>query len=186
MVDAIVEAAARILESEGIGACTTNAIAARAGVSIGSLYQYFPSVEAILCDLTRRERARFAGRLERAAEAVAGMELGAAVAELVAVAVEQQLDRPELARVLDFIEPGLGLDEETMAMSGEIGALVERVLRERNVARSEQAARDLAALGKGMIDAAGMAGERAHGPLRARVIAASLGYLERMEALGAD
>ncbi|MBR8500820.1 TetR/AcrR family transcriptional regulator, partial [Burkholderia cenocepacia] len=41
-VDAIVEAAARILERDGFDGYTTNAVAALAGVSIGSLYQYFP------------------------------------------------------------------------------------------------------------------------------------------------
>ena len=46
--DAIVEAAARILEADGMGGFNTNAIAARAGVSIGSLYQYFPAKDAIL------------------------------------------------------------------------------------------------------------------------------------------
>lgn len=48
LVDAIVEAAARILVQQGRDALTTNAVALRAGVSIGSLYQYFPNREAIL------------------------------------------------------------------------------------------------------------------------------------------
>ena len=46
-VAAILEAAARILETEGFDAYSTNAVAARAGVSIGSLYQYFPGKDAI-------------------------------------------------------------------------------------------------------------------------------------------
>jgi AcrR family transcriptional regulator len=48
LVEAIVEAAAKVLAQQGRDAVTTNAIAIRAGVSIGSLYQYFPNVEAIL------------------------------------------------------------------------------------------------------------------------------------------
>ena len=40
---AIIEAAARILETQGLDGLTTNHIAATAGVSIGSLYQYFPN-----------------------------------------------------------------------------------------------------------------------------------------------
>ncbi|HKN16758.1 MAG TPA: TetR/AcrR family transcriptional regulator [Candidatus Sulfotelmatobacter sp.] len=51
-VEAILEAAARILDRQGWGRFTTNAVADAAGVSIGSLYQYFPNklalVEAIL------------------------------------------------------------------------------------------------------------------------------------------
>ncbi len=49
------EAAIRILEEEGLEALSTNAIAARAGVSIGTLYQYFPNREALLEALVRRE-----------------------------------------------------------------------------------------------------------------------------------
>jgi AcrR family transcriptional regulator len=55
-VDAILEAAARILESDGLDALTTNAVADRAGVSVGSLYQYFPGKTALLAELIRRER----------------------------------------------------------------------------------------------------------------------------------
>ena len=48
MVDTILEAAARVLAEEGLGRATTNRIAEVAGVSIGSLYQYFPNKLAIV------------------------------------------------------------------------------------------------------------------------------------------
>lgn len=47
-VDAILEATARILETHGLAGLTTNKVAARAGVSIGSLYEYFDSKEALV------------------------------------------------------------------------------------------------------------------------------------------
>jgi AcrR family transcriptional regulator len=53
-VEAIVEAAAHLLASRGWAASTTNHIAARAGVSIGSLYKYFPNKPAILAEVARR------------------------------------------------------------------------------------------------------------------------------------
>jgi AcrR family transcriptional regulator len=53
--DAILEAAAQILERHGPDGLTTNDVAERAGVSIGSLYQYFPDKEAILVAAARRE-----------------------------------------------------------------------------------------------------------------------------------
>ena len=56
--EAIVEAAARILAEEGPTRLTTNRIAARAGVSVGSLYQYFPDRAAIVRALWERELAR--------------------------------------------------------------------------------------------------------------------------------
>ena len=50
-VGVILEASARILESGGIRGFNTNAIAAKAGVSIGSLYQYFPNKDSIVLAL---------------------------------------------------------------------------------------------------------------------------------------
>src|SRR5260370_6291372 len=51
----ILEATAQILEAGGLPAFTTNAVAERAGVSIGTLYQYFADKNAILLALVRQE-----------------------------------------------------------------------------------------------------------------------------------
>jgi AcrR family transcriptional regulator len=56
-VEAILQAAAQIFELHGYAAGTTNRIAERAGVSIGSLYQYFPNKDAILLALVHRHIA---------------------------------------------------------------------------------------------------------------------------------
>lgn len=56
-MDAIVEAAAQVFERYGYAAGSTNRIAERAGVSIGSVYQYFPNKDAILVALARRHLA---------------------------------------------------------------------------------------------------------------------------------
>ena len=55
--EAILQAAARIIEADGEApqAFNTNRIAAVAGVSVGTLYQYFPDKQAILVALARRE-----------------------------------------------------------------------------------------------------------------------------------
>ena len=54
-VTAILDAAARILTETGYATASTNRIAERAGVSIGSLYEYFPGKEAVFGELRRRE-----------------------------------------------------------------------------------------------------------------------------------
>lgn len=62
-VDALVEAAAQVFERHGYAAGTTNRIAERAGVSIGSLYQYFPNKDALLFALVERHVAEGAALL---------------------------------------------------------------------------------------------------------------------------
>jgi|SRR5665213_603504 len=56
-VEAILQAAAQVFERHGYAAGTTNRIAERAGVSIGSVYQYFPNKDAILVALARQHIA---------------------------------------------------------------------------------------------------------------------------------
>lgn len=56
-VDAVLEAAAQVLQKEGEAGFTTNRVAERAGFGIGTLYQYFPNKESIIAALAERERA---------------------------------------------------------------------------------------------------------------------------------
>ena len=62
-VRAILEAAARIFEQVGVDAATTDRIAERAGISVGSLYQYFPNKDAILVALAHCHLLETAGAL---------------------------------------------------------------------------------------------------------------------------
>jgi AcrR family transcriptional regulator len=57
-VDAILGAAVQLIRRDGVGAWTTNHVAERAGVSVGSLYQYFPSKESLLTALYLHRRTR--------------------------------------------------------------------------------------------------------------------------------
>lgn len=52
--DSLLDATARILEERGYEGLTTNHVAVRAGVAIGSLYEYFPNKETLVAELTRR------------------------------------------------------------------------------------------------------------------------------------
>jgi AcrR family transcriptional regulator len=62
-VEAIIEAAAQVLETAGEAGFNTNAVAERAGVSIGALYRYFPDKQAVLVALAERERDAFEASL---------------------------------------------------------------------------------------------------------------------------
>ncbi len=57
-IEMIFKATAQIIEEQGDAALSTNKIAAKAGFSVGTLYQYFPTKEAILLAMITRARAR--------------------------------------------------------------------------------------------------------------------------------
>ncbi|WP_249198696.1 TetR/AcrR family transcriptional regulator, partial [Gluconobacter cerinus] len=100
-VEAIVEAAARIFEVKGFEGYTTNAIAQKAGVSIGSLYQYFPNKDAITLALIAREANLLEAEIMQASIIERWEE---ALDAMVLAGVRHQLRRPVLARVLDVEE----------------------------------------------------------------------------------
>src|SRR5580658_1601853 len=65
LVADILEAASRVLVRDGAYHFTTARVAEAAGVSVGSLYQYFPNKEAILFQLQADEWRQTMGQLER-------------------------------------------------------------------------------------------------------------------------
>ena len=71
LVDALVEATEQILQSEGVTGVTTARVAEVAGVSIGSLYQYFPGAEALIAAVIERRIARDSEELRPTVEALA-------------------------------------------------------------------------------------------------------------------
>ena len=100
-VAVIVEAAARVLEEKGFEGFNTNAVAERAGVSIGSLYQYFRNKDALIASLIERQAEPFVQVL---ASLPSEEGLQRVLRRVIDVSVCQQLQRPELARLLDFAE----------------------------------------------------------------------------------
>src|SRR6202789_1422879 len=64
-VNAILEAVIGLLKRSGVSAITTNSIAEAAGVSIGSVYQYFPNKRAIFIALHKRHIEPLVGMLQR-------------------------------------------------------------------------------------------------------------------------
>ncbi len=81
-VDAILMAAAHILKEEGVENITTNRIAEVAGVSIGSLYQYFPNKGAVVAALRERHDDYYDEEVHDRIERVAGRSLRPAVSEM--------------------------------------------------------------------------------------------------------
>jgi AcrR family transcriptional regulator len=175
-VACLLEAAAQVLEAQGRAAFNTNAVAERAGVSIGSLYQYFPGKDALLIALMQREKQCFA---EDARAALAQPTGRAALQHLLGAAVRQQLGRAELARLLDIEEEKPEARREVDGQSG-FGALGRAILERADLPRQPDlthAADDVGQLIRALTDAAGRRGELDAAALEKRLAAAVFGYL---------
>jgi AcrR family transcriptional regulator len=100
-VEAILEAAAQVFERHGYAAGTTNRIAERAGVSIGSLYQYFPNKDAILVALVHQHLAEGTAALEPHLERLSrGARFDDVLPDIVHAMVALHALAPGLHRVL--------------------------------------------------------------------------------------
>lgn len=113
-VESILRATAHILRTSGWDACNTNAVAKRAGVSIGSLYQYFPSKEALVAALAEEHATKGLGVLMEAVSAAPRGTLGfqETVRHYIRAMVALHAVDPRLHRVLVEQVPRLkgGLD----------------------------------------------------------------------------
>lgn len=99
-VTAILDATAELLVRDGYAKASTNRIARRAGVSIGSLYHYFDDKDAIVKALVERVVQRQLEALGRSLQASFEMEPEEGVRALVHAALESQKVEAELAHVL--------------------------------------------------------------------------------------
>jgi AcrR family transcriptional regulator len=116
-VDALIEATARILVSEGFDRASTNRIAEQAGVSIGSLYQYFPSKEALVAAVIDRHNQQLRQLVRVALANVAALPIEQAVRKLVATAIDAHRIDPRLHRVLAEQIPRTGRLEKLEAFN---------------------------------------------------------------------
>src|SRR5262252_4486356 len=82
-VDTILEATARVLIKHGYDGLTTNGVAVAAGVSIGSLYQYFPNKEALVAGLIARHGDEMHASVEKELVRVAAMPIKQAVRAMI-------------------------------------------------------------------------------------------------------
>ncbi len=100
MVEVILEAAARILVEAGDSLFNTNAVAARAGVSVGSLYQYFPSKEALISELSLRHADAMNHALRGITGDFSGAPLPILIRKLIDIMCAAHAVEPELHMAL--------------------------------------------------------------------------------------
>ena len=127
-VDALVEATARILVREGFDKASTNRIADVAGVSVGSLYQYFPSKEALVAAVIERHQQKVMQTVRGELAEVFAQPVDNAMRTLVALAVKAHRVDPKLHRVLAEQIPRVGKLEDLATFNRENYTLFRRYL----------------------------------------------------------
>jgi AcrR family transcriptional regulator len=155
--DAIVEAAAQLLAGRGLVGFNTNAVAERAGVSIGSLYQYFANKDALMAALIRRQQTRQAETLSIAVAQGPAATLEGTVRQLVRAAMQHHRDDALLATAIDHEEARLPMQAELDANLYDggrmLGGLLAAHAGETRAVDPETAARTLPALVRAAVDA---------------------------------
>lgn len=149
-----------------------------AGVSIGSLYQYFPSKDALIVELIRRERTKLSIHIVEAIEQNDATDLKEKLKLIIQAAVQHQLSRPQLARTLEFASEIIGKDIEENEHQHELETIISDLFIRSGISHAQLAAQDVIALSKGMINAAGITGESDLNDLQQRVEKAVFGYLD--------
>jgi AcrR family transcriptional regulator len=123
-VAVLIEATERVLTKEGYAAATTNRIAEVAGVSIGTLYHYFPTKEALIEKLVHKMWQEEVMLVESRAALLLEAPIGVAVRELVHAFVEMVQRRETLVRRWYSEVPHLGQLELGLELSDRATRLV--------------------------------------------------------------
>ncbi len=134
-VDAILKATLQVLDEVGLQKVTTTRVAARAGVSVGTLYQYFPDKAALIGALKAADRARILASLTEVARAQRGRPLEAAFRAIIAailaikyakrsyVLALTEVDRAALALIVEVVAPLLPVEQAPMRAAVLVAAL---------------------------------------------------------------
>lgn len=130
-VEVLLTAAARILTSEGFEALTTNRVAAVAGVSIGSLYQYFPNKEVLVRALAERHTHGVRDRVRHHFEEAWDRPLDQVARAVIQGMVEARTHQPRLHQELLRLAPAVGGLAEMHAAEQEAEALLTRFIASR-------------------------------------------------------
>jgi AcrR family transcriptional regulator len=130
-VDAILVATARVLTRDGYDHASTNKVAEEAGVSVGSLYQYFPSKEALVAALIDRHMAHMTSLVETNIDALRDASLPVAARTLVKVMIAAHAQNPKLHKVIAEQVPRVGKLNRIHDIERQIGDRIRVLLEAR-------------------------------------------------------
>ena len=128
MVDTILEATARVLAKHGYSGTNTNLIAEVAGVSVGSIYQYFPNKESLIAALHQRHAMQMRDTIIHVLSRSKKTTLREAMKALVNAQLEAHLVEPKLHYVLDKAFPFRDLRKNENTAEHDIVGQVKVIL----------------------------------------------------------
>ncbi|EOC1339276.1 TetR family transcriptional regulator [Cronobacter dublinensis] len=99
-VEALHTATIQVLVNEGLSRCTTTRVASRAGMSVGSLYQYYPNRDALLSGVLELHLTKIADALEAACLSVRGKPVAEMAAAMVQAFLSLKLTNPDESKAL--------------------------------------------------------------------------------------
>ena len=117
-VDAIMEATIQVLLSHGMDRLTTTRVAERAGVSIGTLYQYYPNKRSLLFALLEQKLEETSAAVESACRESHGNALAAMMRHVVERFVDAKMARADISTALYRISADVGGPELVKRMEG--------------------------------------------------------------------
>jgi AcrR family transcriptional regulator len=157
-VSAILEGVAQVLETDGFEKMTTTRVAERAGVSVGTLYQYFPSKEALLVAAVQAKMADVDRALSKIFELPASAPLAEHVRVMITALIAEKRRRPKLNAELSRQAPRLEklkLIARTLDRAhGMVRALLEAHRDETTVVDADLSAWLIVHAVSGMVDGA--------------------------------
>jgi AcrR family transcriptional regulator len=107
-VEAIAEATVQVLLSLGTDRLTTTKVAERAGVSVGTLYQYFPNKQSLLFAVLEDHLDKVSAAVEAACARACHLPLAAMVQDVVEAFVDAKMQRPDISTALYRIVADIG------------------------------------------------------------------------------
>src|SRR5579863_9396582 len=107
-VDAISEATIQVLLSHGAERLTTTRVADRAGVSVGTLYQYYPNKRALLFAVLEHHLNNVAAKVETACERACHKPLAQMIKETVEAFVDAKMERADISAALYRVSTEVG------------------------------------------------------------------------------
>ena len=107
-VEAISEATIQVLLSHGAERLTTTRVAGRAGVSVGTLYQYYPNKHSLLFAVLEHHLNDVAGRVEAACESACHKPLAEMIKEMVEAFVDAKMERADISVALYRVSADVG------------------------------------------------------------------------------